>query len=307
MRIFDIDQKRIGVLNADAQTASWTAPDHHFISITENAFSMGRPGNTAKSHRIHPLIPKPNKVDIIDHITRYYHEQASQYDSFDLEHKSRRLYIERINELVAQEVKVSGADKVLHLACGTGRRPQRIQEVAGHDYKMIGVDVSSEMLKQAEERGLVCHLGDVLSIDFPPESFCHITMLYAFGHITSSEDRKAVLNKIHTWLKPGGKFMFDVFHLHNKNEWGPSALQVFETLNLKHFGYEKGDVFYAKTGGSEVAFLHYFEREEIKQLLAEASLELSNIVTIGYARNSGEIPENEDEGSFFITASKLAD
>ncbi len=305
MRIFCLDQRRIGVLNADATTASWTAPEHHFQSIEKDAFTIGRPEGNIKSHRIHPLIPKPPKVDIIDHITRYYHEQAEHYDSFDLEHKSRRLYIDKINELVAEEVRLSGADHVLHLACGTGRRPQRIQEVSGHTYKMTGVDVSSEMLKHAEERGLICHLGDVLSIDFPPNSFCHITMLYAFGHITSSEDRIAVLQKIKTWLKPGGKFMFDVFHLHNTNEWGPSALQTFNNLNLDQFGYEKGDVFYSKTGGSEVAFLHYFERDEIKDLLTKAGLEMTNIVTIGYAKNSGQIPENDDQGSFFVTATNL--
>lgn len=306
MTIFDDTNKRLGVLNQDAAVASWQSPPEHFHKIVENAFAVRSATQNTKSHRIHPLIPKPGKAEIIRNIREYYREQAEQYDSFDLQHASRKLYIDKINSLVSDQISSTQPDAVLHLACGTGRRAQEIKDNTGLTYKSYGVDVSAAMIAQAEQYDMTCSVGDILDIDFEDNSFDCITMLYAFGHITSHQDRINTLKRVRRWLKPGGFFMFDVFNLHNKNEWGPSALKTFNQLHLDKFGYEKGDVFYTKTGGKEVAFLHYFEHSEIEDLLEEAGMKTAKLLNVGYAVNSGEIVRDENEGSFFIIAEKKA-
>ncbi|MGD1844492.1 MAG: cysteine dioxygenase family protein [Salibacteraceae bacterium] len=40
MRLFDLKNQRIGILNEAAQTTSWKAPSSHFDSIVESAFQL---------------------------------------------------------------------------------------------------------------------------------------------------------------------------------------------------------------------------------------------------------------------------
>ena len=72
----------------------------------------------------------------------------------------------------------------------------------------------------------------------------------------------------------------------------------------KH-GYEKGDVFYKKREFSELAFLHYFEFNEIKSLLKHTGFRIEWIKNIGYSKNPGQIVDSEREGNFIIKAIKI--
>jgi len=306
MEIFDITTERKGILNDKAVAASWQSPDDHFHSIENDAYTFIEPGSepNGKSHRIHPVIPKPDKAVIVQNITRYYQEQAEHYDSFDLKHASRKAYINRINELVAHQLQSLKAENVLHLASGTGRRAKKIQNLTGINYRVLLADVSPAMLAKAKKYGYEYLIGDVMSLDLENSKYDACTMLYAFGHITSSEERLNVAQNVYRWLKPGGCFLVDVFNLHNKNEWGPASLETYRKMHLDQFGYEKGDVFYVKNGGKEVAFLHYFEEAELIHLFESAGFEIEFISYVGYAKRSGELLEDKNQGSFFVTARK---
>lgn len=306
MEIFDINSERKGILNEKAVAASWQSPSEHFHSIQNKAYSLQKPGSdpNGKSHRIHPVIPKPDKAVIVESITRYYQEQAEHYDSFDLKHASRKAYINRINELVADQLQTLEAKNVLHLASGTGRRAKKIQKLTGLNYNVLLADVSPAMLAKVKKYGYEYLIGDVMSLDLEDSKYDACTMLYAFGHITSSEERLNVAQNVYRWLKPGGCFMVDVFNLHNKNEWGPAALETYHKMNLDRFGYEKGDVFYVKSGGKEVAFLHYFEENELIDLFESAGFEIESMRYVGYAKRSGELLQDKNQGSFFVTARK---
>ena len=105
-------------------------------------------------------------------------------------------------------------------------------------------------------------------------------------------------------MHPGGHLYIDVFNINNRFEWGPFALRTFNHMRLDRYGYESGDVFYRRANGEEIAYLHYFEWEEIKSLLEEAQFEIQSTQYIGYAKNSGQIVEDPNEGFFFIVAKR---
>jgi hypothetical protein len=131
-----------------------------------------------------------------------------------------------------------------------------------------------------------------------------LLFLYAFGHIADRKNRVKSLKKINSYLKNGSPFYLDLFSLNNNNEWGPLTLNAFEENNLGKHGYEKGDVFYKKRGFIELAFLHYFEFNEIKTLLADAGFRIEWVKNIGYSKNPGQIVSSEREGNFLIKAIK---
>lgn len=103
---------------------------------------------------------------------------------------------------------------VLDLACGTG---SLTRELALRGYEMIGVDQSEEMLAQAAEK---CRQASEI-----PPLFLHQSMdkldlygtidacvccLDSVNYVTSPQKLERAFQRVHTFLMPGGLFVFDV-------------------------------------------------------------------------------------------------
>lgn len=310
MKIFEKESGRIGVLGAGAKSASWNQSDDAFDSIQTDAFEFvpymkHKPHST---HRIMPVVPKPDKERIEQMLSSYYAEQAESYDYFDTKHPSRSAYNERINIMIAKDLQeLSGVHKVLTLACGTGRRALEIRNHAALDYKLMGVDLSAEMVQKAQSRGIRAISGSWNDIALPQDGlYDAATFLYAFGHVADSDERKKALSKINSYLRKGGRLYFDVFNVNDALEWGASAVNTYDELSLGKSRYEKGDVFYQKAGGESIAFLHYFSEEEIEQLLHSTGFNVLDIRHVGYVKKAGEILD-DTEGTLFVIAEKTRD
>lgn len=304
MKIYHLEEGKIGVLSATAKTASWTEPATSFSSIQENAFSYTK-ANRKASHRIFPILPKPDADTIYNMIAGYYNEQAKEYDFFDTTHKSRNAYTSSLNTIIANDYRQrNDLSCELALACGTGRRVIDIREEAGKDYHIVGVDLSKEMCDIARENGVEAYNQKWLKCELPEKEYDTASFLYAFGHICTKQERIEALKKVHEYLKTGGTFYFDVFNVNDTYEWGPKAVEAYNELQLDKMGYERGDVFYKKSGGREVAYLHYFEEDEIKTLLEQCGFAIEWVKHIGYTHNSGEELNNANSGALFIKAVK---
>lgn len=304
MKIFDIENGRIGVLNEDAGSASWEEPKAHFSKIVENAFHFQSHFDRKKSsHRLFPVIPKPNSETITKMLQDYYDEQAHEYDFFDTQHPSRNAYTEKVNSLIAERINELDVKCYLDLACGTGRRALKIKKLAQTNYKVTGVDLSPEMCEVARQKGIETSCNSWKTYEYPENHFDVVSFLYAFGHVCSRQNRLEALKSIYRTLKPGGYLFFDVFNLDDKTEWGPNAMKAYQSLRLADAGYEKGDVFYKKENGNAVAYLHYFTEIEVRDMLDEAGFVTENIMHIGYVHQPGKIL-SDGNGSLFVIARK---
>ena len=308
MRIFNLESKSTGVLSAYAKTAKWdNSIKNQFKEIVENAFDYIsiEDFNSDKSHLIQNVFPKPNTEMINSMNSNYFSEQAKKYDFSDFNQPSRKAYILTVDELISKDIAENKTKKHLDIAIGTGKRSIRVKKLSGLDYEIVGVEISEEMCKIANSRGLRTYHQDWANDDSHiGEMFDSATFLYAFGHIANRENRLKSLKKINSYLNKNCPLYLDLFSLNNKNEWGPHATMAFEENNLGKHGYEKGDVFYKKRGFSELAFLHYFELNEIKTLLAKTGFKIEWVKNIGYSRNPGKIVDSEKEGNFLIKAIK---
>ena len=74
--------------------------------------------------------------------------------------------------------------------------------------------------------------------------------------------------------------------------------------NCKNQGYDRGDVFYKRKNGKEISFLHYFDEDQIRNLLEEVGFKDIFIKHISYRQRPGEILAAEEEGVLFIRAVK---
>ncbi len=308
MRIFNLENESIGILSKHAKTAKWNNNANQFKEIKQKAFKYQSIDelNKDKSHLIQNIFPKPDSDRINDMNSRYFSEQAQKYDFSDFNQPSRKAYINKVDQLIASDMSGIKISKHLDIAVGTGRRAIHIKKLSGLRYEIIGVEISEEMCKIANSRGLRTYHQDWANDDAHiGEMFDSATFLYAFGHIANRNKRLKSLKKIHSYLNEGCPIYLDLFSLTNKNEWGPFAVKAFEKNKLDKHGYERGDVFYKKRGFKELAFLHYFEMNEIEQLFKETGFEIKWIKYLGYSKNSGKLVNSEKEGNFLIKAIKI--
>lgn len=113
---------------------------------------------------------------------------------------------------------------LLDLGCGPGLYAERFS-TAG--YFVTGVDFSKRSIAYAKERMLLNKSNieylyqDYLTIDYI-EQFDVITLIYCDYPALSITDRLNLLRKVYKALKPGGKFIFDVFTPKMRKEEGHS-------------------------------------------------------------------------------------
>jgi SAM-dependent methyltransferase len=103
--------------------------------------------------------------------------------------------------------------KLLDLGCGPGLYAERF---ANAGYSVTGVDFSHRSIKYAKEQTALnnsCieyHYQNYLTIDYT-DQFDIVTLIYCDYAPLILKDRVTLLEKVYQSLKPGGKFIFDVF------------------------------------------------------------------------------------------------
>ncbi|MCH8904122.1 MAG: methyltransferase domain-containing protein [Bacteroidetes bacterium] len=311
MEIYDLERGRIGVLSAEAKSASWVDNDEQFKEIKEDAFEFKsfKESNADASHQMILLKPKPDSRTIRSMIINYYDEQAKEYDNFDTRHESRNRYTLMINNLVGEDLKkIANVKSLLQLACGTGRRSLEVKEISGIDLDITGVDMSPGMTKIAESHGLHIINADWIDASLEDDvTFDSAVMLYAFGHLATEAERNAFLLKLNKHLVMNAPFYLDAFNLEDVYEWGPKVKAAYQRDQLHRSGYQQGDIFYKKVDGTHLSFLHYFTEEEITALLERAGFEVVELKYVGYTKLSGEIVKDKSEGFYYIKANKVRD
>jgi SAM-dependent methyltransferase len=104
-------------------------------------------------------------------------------------------------------------DKILDIGCGPGLYTTRLARLA---FNVTGLDFSKNSIEYArteaeKENFKIDYIhGSYLDMDFKNE-FDVITIIFCdFGALTNSE-RDVLLQNVYRALKPGGKFIFDIY------------------------------------------------------------------------------------------------
>lgn len=102
---------------------------------------------------------------------------------------------------------------LLDLACGTGSVSVRL---AKKGYEVIGVDLSPEMLSEAQNKAysagqnILFLCQDMTALDLYGTVDAAVCTLDGLCHLPNEESVFAVLRKVSLFMNPGGVFLFDV-------------------------------------------------------------------------------------------------
>lgn len=259
-----------------------------------------------QTHEIVVLKPKPEAQDVALMVTRFFDAEAARYDTYNDSVPARRLYIAKVNELIASKLKQSSTLRnLLSIAAGTGKREVDIKNETNKEFEITCVDISSAMCDAARERGLNAVQGswETGSVELEAE-FDAVLYLLAFGLLSTIEQRKAALNLANKALNKGGHLFIDVLNLDDLDEWGPRIKELFSQEALSTQGYDIGDVFYRRVGEHEVSFTHYFTKSEMSDLLQQAGFDVCSISNIGYGSYPGELLDRSNSGNMLFIARK---
>ena len=122
-----------------------------------------------------------------------------------------------------------------------------VSQPAGHS--VLGIDVSAEMIKAARDRVPLATFEQVDVRDFqsPANSFDAITVYFSMITDVNQDEIRQFIQRIHSWLKPGGSFVFATVPVVGNNleiKWMgkpivASSLSTEEIVAwIRHVGFE---------------------------------------------------------------------
>jgi SAM-dependent methyltransferase len=143
--------------------------------------------------------PKVIVEQAYDHIAEWYLRWV--------EDPTQRSPRERYTKKVLENAPAS--PRILELGCGPGVPVTRM--LLDHGAAVVANDISSKQIELAKARCPQATLipGDMTLLSFEPESFDGVISFFTIFHLPRDE-QKAMLSKIHSWLKPGGLFVFNL-------------------------------------------------------------------------------------------------
>ena len=106
-------------------------------------------------------------------------------------------------DLLQREEKAT----LLEIGAGPGKDSKFFQD---NGMQVIGTDLSAEMVKLCQDKGLEAYVMDFMNLDFPNENFDAIYALNCLLHVPK-KDLQAILENLHKLLKPSGLFFMGVY------------------------------------------------------------------------------------------------
>jgi SAM-dependent methyltransferase len=184
----------------------------------------------------------PFKNDIIQSYNKYARERDTYtMDTWKVE--------ERANFLALLQSK--NKSSLLEIGAGTGRDSKFFQDMG---LAVTCLDLSPEMIKLCQQKGLSAQLMDMTNLDFPPDSFDAAYALNSLLHIPKAEFR-TVLGNVRKILKPSGLFYLGVYGSDEESE----GIREQDTYDPKRFFSFYTDENIQKIT-SELFELQYFKR-----------------------------------------------
>jgi 2-polyprenyl-3-methyl-5-hydroxy-6-metoxy-1,4-benzoquinol methylase len=134
-------------------------------------------------------------------------------------------FIERSVEWITSRFEVDKTTKIADFGCGPGLYTTRLAERGAI---VTGIDFSDNSLKYAKqvaaEKGLKINYVLTNYLEFETtDNFDLITMIMCDFCVLSHEQRKTMLSKFNSLLKPDGSVLLDVYSLNTFNQKEESA------------------------------------------------------------------------------------
>jgi len=170
-----------------------------------------------------------------------------------------------------------GTEQILDLGCGNGQLARTLAE-RGHRGPYLGLDFSLPLLTDAKSQpegfSATFQQVDLTAADWPPNlapaTFDLILAFAVLHHIPGEDRRRSILQKAHSLLAPGGKFVHSEWQFLNSEKL-KARIQPWERAKLSIADVDEGDTLLDwRGGGVGLRYVHHFSGQELARLAAES-------------------------------------
>ncbi|GGJ83575.1 methyltransferase [Lentibacillus kapialis] len=248
-----------------------------------------------------------------------YHQMAHYYDLLmeDAPYDKWASFTEQIIQLSGKKV-----ESIVDLGCGTGQITTRLGKSG---YRMIGVDISSDMLSVADQRANAENISaqwlmqDLRTLNGIENQDMAVSYCDVLNYVTEVDELRAVFKNIAATLKPNGLFIFDIHSLNHveNNLANQTFAEVRDTISSIWFcleGERPGEMyhdltFFVEDDGQYARFDEWhhqrtFPVDFYERLLNDAGFDIHLI-------SSDFLPENDNISGeterIFITSVKRSE
>lgn len=187
------------------------------------------------------MTSNPFKNNLIESYNKYAQERDTyKKEAWKIE--------ERANFLALLQSK--NKRSLLEMGAGPGHDSKFFQDTG---LAVTCIDLSPEMIKLCQQKGLSAQVMDMTDLNFPPESFDAVYALNSLLHVPKAEFR-IVMENVNKVLKPSGLFYLGVYGSADESE----GVWEQDSYNPKRFFSFYTDDGIQKTT-SEVFELLYFK------------------------------------------------
>jgi len=217
-------------------------------------------------------------------------------ESIDVSSRNKS-FIESSVEWIISHFQVDNKTEIADFGCGPGLYTTRLAE---RDASVTGIDFSENSIKYArqaaEQKDLNINYVLTNYLDFETKKRFDLTIMIMCDFCAlSPEQRKTMLSKFHSLLKPEGSVLLDVYSLNVFNEKNESAYYELNQLNgfwspedyycfVNTFKYEKEKVILDKYTIIEEArkrvvynWLQYFSKESLIKEFEENGFKVEEV------------------------------
>jgi SAM-dependent methyltransferase len=206
---------------------------------------------------------------------------------------------------------------IADLGCGTGTMSILLHE---RGYKVTGVDLSEDMLAQAEAK-LSAHsprlrflCQDLRELHLPEPCDLAISFCDTLNYITEEDDLRQVFARVKAQLRPGGVFLFDMHSIYKLREKlgqnvfyevGEEVTYLWQSRFFEETATVEYDItFFALEDEEEQLYRRFheyhvqraYEIDTLRRLLTDAGFQTVEV----YADFCWDVPTKTSERYFFV-------
>ena len=182
---------------------------------------------------------------------------------------------------------------VCDLGCGTGQMTRRLKAMG---YDMIGIDVSYDMLMEAQTSedsdGILYLCQDMREFELYGTVGAVVSLCDSINYLRDTDELLQVCKLVNNYLDPKGLFIFDVKTEHYYRELGCKT--IAENRDEGSFIWENEDGTFDRY--EEEHLQHAFTQEEIIDAIKSSGLELLEVCDVN---TMGE-PSSDSDRLYFV-------
>ncbi|PCN43903.1 SAM-dependent methyltransferase [Brevibacillus laterosporus] len=196
------------------------------------------------------------------------------------QHRDEASADQEIHNLL-ERLPIKSKGRVLDLCCGSGRHSRAI---AKRGYEVVGVDLSSVLLEQAEllndQKQVTYYQYDMRDIPFESEFDIVVNLFTSFGYFSDDQESAKVIKNMAKALRSGGEVVIDYLnpsyvkaHLVPESEREANGLLITERRRIED-GFVKKEITIHDVEAREPRIyqeqVRLFELEQMMGMLEDA-------------------------------------